>query len=120
MNDWAAALTFYAGISLLPALVIVIGVLGLLGDSTLDGLAGNLRNRTTGPVRDLALDAIERWATSAVSAGLALLVGIVGALWSASSYVGGFMRGSGVDPRAHGPLPDLEAAAVAAGAHRPP
>lgn len=39
--DWGAALTFYAGISLIPALVVVIGVLGLAGDSALDGLTDN-------------------------------------------------------------------------------
>jgi membrane protein len=48
------------------------------------------------PVRELALDAVDEVSTNKVSAGLALVVGIVGALWSASSYVGGFLRGSGV------------------------
>jgi membrane protein len=96
MNDWSAALTFYAGISLLPALVIVVGVLGLLDDSTLDNLGGNLREQNDGPVRDLTLDALDQVRTSTVSAGIAVLVGIVGALWSASSYVGGFMRACGV------------------------
>jgi membrane protein len=96
MNDWGAALTFYAGISLLPALVIVIGVLGLVGDSTLHGLTENLESQNDGPVRDLALLAVDEVGESTVSAGLALVVGIVGALWSASSYVGGFMRASGV------------------------
>jgi len=96
MNDWAAALTFYAGISLLPALVIVVGVLGLLGSDVLDDLASNLRGEGNGPVRELALDAVKEVSTSPFGAGLAVLVGIVGALWSASSYVGGFMRASGV------------------------
>ena len=96
MNDWAAALTFYAGISLLPALVIVLGVLGLLNDSTLDGISGNLNDQNEGPVRDLAIEALDQVRTNAVSAGVAVLVGIVGALWSASSYVGGFLRASGV------------------------
>ena len=96
MNDWAAALTFYAGISLLPALVIVIGVLGLLGDSTLDQLTQNLTDQDEGPLRDLALTAVQEVGASKISAGIALVVGVIGALWSASSYVGGFMRASGV------------------------
>ena len=96
MNDWGAALTFYAGISLLPALVIVIGVLGLLGSSTLDALTENLMDQADGPVRDLALEAVDEVSTSALGAGIALLIGVVGAFWSASSYVGGFMRASGV------------------------
>jgi membrane protein len=99
LNDWAAALTFYAGISLLPALVIVVGILGLLDDSTLEHLAGNLRDQNDGPVRDLTLDALQEVGRSAAGAGVAVLVGVLGALWSASSYVGGFLRASGV---AHG------------------
>jgi membrane protein len=96
LMDWSAALTFYAGISLIPALLIVIAALGLVGDSTLDELTRNLMERDDGPVRALALDAIDEVRASDVSAGIALLIGIVGTLWSASSYVGGFLRGSGV------------------------
>jgi len=94
--DWSAALTFYACISLIPAVLIVIASLGLVGDSALDELTQNLMQRDDGPVRGIALDAIDEVSTNEVSAGLALLVGIGGALWSASSYVGGFLRGSGV------------------------
>ena len=96
MMDWGAALTFYASISLIPAMLIVIAALGLVGESALDELTGNLMARDEGPVRALVLAAIDEVSTNKVSAGLTLLVGIVGALWSASSYVGGFLRGSGV------------------------
>ncbi|MGH2986227.1 MAG: YihY/virulence factor BrkB family protein [Solirubrobacterales bacterium] len=96
LMDWGAALTFYAAISLIPALLIVIASLGLVGDPALDDLTQNLMERDDGPVRELALDAVDEVSTNKASAGLALLVGIVGALWSASSYVGGFLRGSGV------------------------
>jgi membrane protein len=70
--------------------------LGLVGDPALDELKQNLLERDDGPVRTLALDAIDEVKTNTVGASIALLVGIVGALWSASSYVGGFLRGSGV------------------------
>lgn len=96
LNDWGAALTFYAAISLLPAIVIVVGILGLIGDSALDQLTDNLKGQSPGPLRDLVLEALSEVSTSTVSAGLALSVGVLGALWSASSYVGGFMRASGV------------------------
>ena len=96
LMDWGAALTFYAAISLIPALVILFGVLGLVGDSTLDELAKNLKGQSEGPLRGLALDAVDELRTSSTTAGVALLVGIGGALWSASSYVGCFFRASGV------------------------
>lgn len=94
--DWGAALTFYAGISLIPALLILISVLGLVGDSALDGIKENLGAEDPGPVRDLALSAVGEVTTSKTSSGTALVVGIVGTLWSASSFVGGFLRASSV------------------------
>ena len=71
-------------------------MLGVLGNSVLDDLSQNLQEQGNGPVRELALDAVKEVSTNTFSAGLAILVGIFGALWSASSYVGGFMRASGV------------------------
>lgn len=90
--DWSAALTFYAAISLIPALVILIGVVGLIGEEATSEITENLLTREPGPAREIALDAVEAIDTSAHSAGLTLLVGIGGALWSASAYVGGFLR----------------------------
>jgi membrane protein len=96
LNDWGAALTFYAGISLIPALVIIVAGVGLLGDSATDALRDNLRDQDPGPGRAIALDAVDEVDSGTTSAGIALLAGIIGALWSASSYVGGFMRATGV------------------------
>ena len=94
--DWGAALTFYAAISLIPALVIIIGLVGVAGDSAIDDLAANLRDTSPGPAREIALDAVDQVRTSTVGASFAVLVGIVGTLWTASSYVGCFLRASGV------------------------
>lgn len=96
MLDWAAALTFYAAISLIPALVIIVGVVGIFGDGLIDELAANLQDSDPGPARSIALDAVDEVRTSSFSAGVALLAGIAGALWTASSYVGSFLRASGV------------------------
>ena len=76
LNDWAAALTFYAGISLLPAIVIVVGILGLAGDSAVQEITDNLRDQDPGPVRDLALEGISEVSTNALNAGAALIVGV--------------------------------------------
>lgn len=96
LNDWGAALTFYAGMSLIPALVIIVGAVGLVGDSATDALLDNLQEQDPGPGRAIAIDVVEEVQNRSFSAGLALFVGVVGALWSASSYVGGFMRATGV------------------------
>jgi membrane protein len=94
--DWGAALTFYASISLIPALVIIIGLLGVIGDSATDQLVDNLQQRDAGPGRSIALDAVEQVRTNRGTAAIALVVGLLGALWSASGYVGCFLRAQGV------------------------
>jgi membrane protein len=96
MIDWGAALTFYAAISLIPALVILVGIVGVVGGDVVDGVADNLQDADPGPARAIALDALEQVRTTALSAGIALVAGIAGAIWSASSYVGCFLRGSSV------------------------
>ena len=93
--DWGAALTFYAAISLIPALVVVIGLIGLLGDPVFDDIRDNLRQQGETPLREMLLDVVggvERRST----AGLTVLAGLAGAIWSASAYVGGFLRASAV------------------------
>lgn len=93
--DWSAALGFYAGLSLVPSLVIVIGCVGFLGDDATKTLTENITDRPDGPLRSLALEAVDQVSTG-LGAGVTLLVGAAGAMWSASAYVGGFIRATGV------------------------
>ena len=91
--DLAAGLTYYAVLSLFPALLALVSVLGLFGDpqKTTNALLEIVRgfapaetvNTISGPVSEL---------TSAPAAGFTLVIGLVTALWSASGYVGGFGR----------------------------
>ncbi|WP_221933718.1 YihY/virulence factor BrkB family protein [Aeromicrobium piscarium] len=91
--DLAAALTYYATLSLFPALLAVVSLLGVVGqadrttDAVLDVLADLLPSSTVdtlrGPIETLA---------NAPTAGLALVTGVLGALWTASGYVGAFGR----------------------------
>jgi membrane protein len=92
-TDLAAALTYYGTLAVFPALLAFVSILGLVGNakkttnslvSLLDGVvpAGALKS-----VRDI-LDNL----TQSHAAGLTLVVGIVGAIWSASGYVNAFSR----------------------------
>lgn len=92
-TDLAAALTYYAVLSIFPALVVVFSLLGVFGqgrrtsDAVLD-IVGDVAPGSTvetlrGPIEQLV---------NAPSAGTALLIGILGALWSASGYIGAFSR----------------------------
>jgi membrane protein len=97
LTDWAAALTYYAVLALFPALLALVALVGIFGqypqttnalldvarqvsgnDSTLNGL----KDTIDGVVRNNG------------GAGALLGLGLAGALWSASGYIGAFMRAS--------------------------
>jgi membrane protein len=98
LTDWAAALTYYGVLSMFPALIALVSVVGLVFDpqqiiGTLTDIVGQLGPATAvetfrGP--------IEQVAASRSTLGIALILGVLGALWSGSGYVGGFMRASNV------------------------
>jgi membrane protein len=94
LTDWAAALTYYSVLSIFPALIALISVLGLIGESATQPLLDNLRELTPGPARDIVTGAIENLQSSQGSAGVLFVIGIGAALWSASGYVAAFMRAS--------------------------
>jgi len=51
--DWAAALTYYTILSIFPGLLLLVSVLGLVGQSVIDPLLDNLRVLTPEPARDI-------------------------------------------------------------------
>ena len=92
-TDLAAALTYYTVLALFPGLLALVSILGLVGQAesttnTLLDLLGEFAPESAvevlkGPITQL---------TSSSSAGLALIIGIAGALWSASGFVKAFGR----------------------------
>ncbi|RZT11660.1 membrane protein [Mycobacterium sp. BK558] len=91
--DLAAALTYYAVLSLFPALLVVMSLLGVVGqgERTADTILGIVDDVSPGAAVDVLRQPIEQL-VNAPSAGITLVVGILGALWSASGYVGAFGR----------------------------
>jgi membrane protein len=94
LSDWAAALTHYAVLSIFPALLALVSILGLLGTSATQPLIDNLGTLTPTAARDVVSGAIENLQRSRSAAGLAFVGGLAVALWSASGYVAAFMRAS--------------------------
>jgi len=91
-TDLAAALTYYSVLALFPALLALVSLLGLFGQAgKTEQLVGVLSDMGAGSVADTIKGPLEQL-TSNSSAGLALVIGIAGALWSASGYVGAFGR----------------------------
>ncbi|WP_051804263.1 YihY/virulence factor BrkB family protein [Streptomyces griseus] len=92
LMDRAAALTYYGVLALFPALLALVSLLGVGGRRTTDRVTESLRELAPGPARDVLEQALQTLSgntgTGALMAGLGFLV----ALWSASGYVGAFMR----------------------------
>jgi len=94
LTDWAAALTYYAVLAVFPALIALISILGLIGESATDDLVENLTALTPTTADAIIENSIRNITESQGSAGIALVLGFAGALWAASGYVGGFSRAS--------------------------
>jgi len=98
MTDWAASLTYYGLLALFPALIALVSVLGIFGDPVtttrkLTDIVTSMGPRTAaqtfeGPIRSIT--------SSRGTAGILFVAGLATALWSASGYIGAFMRASNV------------------------
>jgi membrane protein len=94
LSDWAAALTYYGVLAIFPAAIALISILGLIGHSATSTLIDNLGKLAPGTARTVFISAIQGLQKSRGGAGVLFVVGILGSLWAASSYVAAFMRAS--------------------------
>ncbi|QIG41978.1 YihY/virulence factor BrkB family protein [Nocardioides anomalus] len=92
-TDLAAALTYYAVLALFPAAIALTSLLGLVGQGTeaVDQVLDILRQVGAGGVVDSIGPTLKDLSASQ-AVGLGLVIGLLGALWSASGYVGAFGR----------------------------
>ncbi len=96
LTDRAAALTYYGVLSIFPALIALVSLVGLLAKPSqvmgtavglLKGIApASAIHAFGGPLHSLA--------SNRAGTGVGLLIGVAAAVWSASGYVGAFMRAS--------------------------
>jgi membrane protein len=94
LTDWAAALTYYGILALFPALLVLVSIVGLLGQSTAQSLIDNIASAAPGSAKTIITNAIHSLQNNKGSAGVLFIVGLLAALWSASGYVGAFSRAS--------------------------
>ncbi len=94
LTDWAAALTYYGVLSIFPALIVLVSILGLIGESATQPLIDNLGSVAPGPAKEIFTSAIENLQGSSGASGVFFIVGLAAAIWSASGYVSAFMRAS--------------------------
>ncbi|MGN6558600.1 MAG: YihY/virulence factor BrkB family protein [Solirubrobacterales bacterium] len=98
LSDWAAALTYYGLLSLFPALIAMVSLIGIFGDpktttAKLTEIIAEIGPESgaetfEGPIKSIV--------ENQTAAGFAFVFGLLAALWSASGYVGAFTRASNI------------------------
>jgi membrane protein len=98
LSDWAAALTFYGLLSLFPALIAMVSLIGIFGDpkTTTAKLTEIITEIGPESAAETFRGPIESIVENRSAAGFAFVFGLGAALWSASGYVGAFIRASNV------------------------
>jgi len=96
VTDIAAALTYYTVLSLFPGLLVLVSIVGLFGDpqATTDTLTEIVRDLGPSTAGDTFQGPIESLTSNRGAAGVLFVAGLAGALYSASGYIGAFIRAS--------------------------
>ncbi len=94
LTDWAAALTYYSVLSIFPLMLVFVSLVGLLGEypQTVDALLSIVKHVAPGSTVDTVRTTISGIIRNKGGAGALFGVSVLGALWSASGYIGAFMR----------------------------
>jgi membrane protein len=98
LTDWAATLTYYGLLALFPALIVLVSIVALVGDpeSTTNTLTDIVTKIGPDSAATTFEGPIKQVTESRATAGFALIASTVVALWSASGYLGAFIRASNV------------------------
>ena len=98
LSDWAAALTYYGLLSLFPALIAMVSLIGIFGDpqTTTTKLTEIITEIGPSSGAETFEGPIKSITENQSAAGFAFVFGLAAALWSASGYVGAFTRASNI------------------------
>ncbi|MFF8268286.1 YihY/virulence factor BrkB family protein [Streptomyces sp. NPDC016562] len=110
--DYAAALTYYAVLALVPALLVSVSLVGLAGTDTRERLILDLTSYAPPQSAEVLREALDGLTSAPSSLWVLLLSGVVSALWSASSYLAVFRRALHAMHRLPDTRPPLRAAHV--------
>ncbi|NJP32507.1 YihY/virulence factor BrkB family protein [Micromonospora thermarum] len=96
--DWAAALTYYGVLALFPSTIVVVALVGLVseGERTVDTVLDVARDVGAGSVvaNEGFVTVVRGVVEEQSGASVLLSFGLLGALWSASGFIGAFTRAS--------------------------
>ncbi|MFJ5260836.1 YihY/virulence factor BrkB family protein [Streptomyces sp. NPDC088387] len=96
LADRAAALTYYGVLALFPALLVLVSLLGIAGQSATQRVLDNVEGLAPSSARDIIGDGVQQLQSSSGLGSIMAVVGIGLALWSASGYIAAFIRSANV------------------------
>ncbi|GAA4585231.1 membrane protein [Actinoplanes octamycinicus] len=94
VSDWAAALTYYGVLSIFPGALVIVSVLGMLGPAGQRTVTDAVGEIAPNPQLQELVNTVLSQVKGTGSAGLAAVIGLLVAFWSASGYIAAFMRAS--------------------------
>ncbi len=89
--DRAATLTYYGVLSIFPALLLLVSLLGVVGERATEHILDNLERLAPGPAREILRNAVDELERS-TGGGFLAAVSLLAAVWAASGYVAAFIR----------------------------
>ncbi|MFD9436973.1 YihY/virulence factor BrkB family protein [Streptomyces sp. NPDC060002] len=92
LADRAAALTYYSILALFPALLALVSLLGIVGQSATQAVLDNIQKLAPGAAQDILRNAVQQMQGKGGVGSVMAIVGLVLAVWSASGYVAAFIR----------------------------
>lgn len=92
VSDWAAALTYYAILALLPALLVTVSLIGLVSPAATAELIEHITAWAPAQAGESLHHALRDMASQRSAALTVVVAGGVSAIWSASSYLAVFRR----------------------------
>jgi membrane protein len=96
LTDLAAALTYYAVLSIFPGVLVLVAIIGLLGKDTARQTEDQVTSIAPSGVDKIVSQVFDQAQSNSGLASFTAVIGVLLALWSASGYVAGFMRASNV------------------------
>jgi membrane protein len=94
LTVWAAALTYYGVLSLFPGLLALVAGLGLVSEDAFQRMLDEVLPLVPAGAHDVVTNAADTVRQGQGGAGLAAVLGVLVAIWSASGYIGAFMQAS--------------------------
>jgi membrane protein len=94
VSDWAAALTYYGVLSIFPGVLVLVSLLGMLSSNGQKTVQDAVHQLAPNPQLQSLVNTVLGQVKDPGTAGIAAIIGIVAAFWSASGYTAAFMRAS--------------------------